>query len=89
MDEYMVERYITTCEHCNNISIHQEKWICFGRNEKHTYKCGWCGKITTSTWAFAHPTIVGAMLRIDKKTCHPSEFPIPNFYQYPIKEESK
>ena len=81
----MIERYITTCTHCGKSSIHQARWIDFGQSDKRTYKCGWCGEITTSTWAFVHQSIVGMFLRIDRKPCHPSEFPL-NISQYPPPE---
>lgn len=87
MEAYMIERYITTCVHCGKWTIHQAEWINFGRYDKHTYKCGWCNEITTSTWTFAHPSIVGLLLRIDRKPCHPSEFPL-GISQYPFPSDA-
>ena len=82
MDEYMVERFTTNCTHCGKTSIHQERWIDFGQSDKHTYKCGYCGEITRSTWTFAHGSIVGLFLKIDKKPCLPDEIP-SSFFKYP------
>ena len=84
MEEYSVDRFTTNCEHCGKASLHQGRWIDFGRSDKYVYRCGWCSEVTSSTWIFADPSIVGLFLSLDG---HSPIYDLPtSFHQYPLKE---
>jgi uncharacterized Zn finger protein len=81
MEAYSIYKYYTTCNHCKKGTIHQAPWIDFGQSLKHTYKCGWCGKVTSSTWTFAHESLVNLLVPMMEGM---SGQDLPHsFHQYP------
>ena len=38
------------CEHCKNTMMEQVVWIYFATSLKKTYKCPYCGELSTSNW---------------------------------------